>query len=235
MSGLSHDYWKFEDDFIGGGTFVATAGLDPWVITDASSAGTPTYTRLDHGETAGAFRPGVAALAFDSQTEAQNLCLSFGDKLAFDINKVKGYECSLRYVGGAGSAIDSATSIAFGLTGDRADAIDSIAIAAIFRLIGNTTLLTESDDAVNNNDDIATGVTVSDSNWRRFRIDFSNLSSVKFFASDVNDNLFRVSKTTTFDMSNYAAGLQPFFQIQKTSDNNVDALQIDYVKVWGVR
>lgn len=235
MSGLSHDYWCFEDDFLGVGTFVASAGLDPWLITDTSSAGTPTYTRLDHGETAGAFRPGVAQLLFDSQTEAQNVCLSWGDKLAFDINKVRGFECSLRYVGGAGSAIDSATSIAFGLTGDRADAIDSITIAAIFRLIGNTTLLTESDDNVNNNDDQATGVTVTDSSWRRFRIDFSNLSSVKFFASDVDDNLRRVSKQTTFDMSNYAAALQPFFQIQKTSDNNTDALQIDYVKIWGVR
>lgn len=229
------DYWEFVDDFFGVGTFVASAGLDPWLITDTSSAGTPTYTRLDHGETAGTFAPGVAALAFDSQNEAQNVCLSFGDKLCFDIDKLRAFETRVRYVAGAGAAIDSATSIAWGVTGDRNDTIDTIAVAAIFRVIGNTTLLTESDDTVNNNDDIATGVTLPDATWRRFKIDFSKSSDVKFYAENASGALQRVSAATTFDMSNYTAALQPFFQLQKTADTTVDALQIDYVKVWGVR
>lgn len=229
------DYWEFADDFLGVGTFSATATTDNWKITDTSSAGTPTYTRLDHGETSGDFAPGVAQLLFDNTSEVQNVCLSFGDKLCFDVNKLRAFETRVRYVAGSGGAIGSATSIAFGLTGDRNDAIDSIAIAAIFRLIGNTTLLVESDDAVNNNDDVATGITVPDSTWRRFKIDFSKLSDVKFFAESAAGTLERVAATTTFDMSNYAAALQVFFQIQKTADTNTDALEIDYVKVWGVR
>lgn len=235
MSCGIQDYWEFTDDFLGGGTFSASATTDPWKITDTSSAGTPTYTRLDHGETSGTFQPGVAQLLFDNTSEVQNVCLSFGDKLAFDVNKVCKFQTRLRYVAGAGGAIDSATSIAFGLTGDRNDAIDSIAIAALFRVIGSTAVVVESDDAVNNNDDVATGVTLPDSTWRRFEIDCSKLSDVKFYAEDGTGALVRVAAGTTFDMSNYAAGLQPFFQIQKTADTNTDALEIDYIKVWGVR
>lgn len=236
MSGIQ-DFWCFEDDFLGGGT-ITTVGLDPWVITDTSSAGTPTYARLDHGETAGIFRPGVAQLAFDSQLEAQNVCLSFGDKLAFDINTVRGFECGVRFVAATGSAKDANTTLAFGLTGDRHDTIDSIAVASIFRLASGSAsnvMVVESDDTVNNNDDIATGFTLTDTVWGKFKIDYSNLADVKYYAGLSTGAMRRIGSATTFDMSNYAAGLQPFFQLQKGSDTTTDAVQIDYVRIWGVR
>ena len=236
MSGIQ-DFWCFEDDFIGGGTLTTVGQYDPWVITDTSSAGTPTYTRLDHGETAGVFRPGVAQLAFDSQTEAQNVCLSFGDKLAFDITTLRGFECGVRFVATTGSQKDSNTTFACGVTGDRNDTIDTIAYASLFRLAGAGTLavVCESDDGTNNNDDIATGFTMTDTVWCKFKIDFSKLTDVKYYAGLSTGQLRRVATGTTFDMSNYAAGLQPFFQLQKASDNNTDLVQIDYVRLWGVR
>lgn len=236
MSGIQ-DYWEFCDDFLGGGT-ITTVGLDPWVITDTSSSGSPTYTRLDHGETAGVFRPGVAALAFDSQGEAQNVCLSWGDKLGIDFTTLKGYECGLQLVQGTGSHKDTTTTLAWGVTGDRNDTIDSIAVASLFRLASASaveTIVVESDDTVNNNDDVATGQSLTVSTWAKFKIDFSNKSDVKYYVGVGTSPLTRVGASTTFDMSNYAAGVQPFFQIQKTSDTNVDAMQIDYVRLWGVR
>lgn len=232
------DYWSFEDDFIGAGTFVTSAGLNPWVITDTSSAGTPTYTRLDHSETSGAYQPGVAQLAFDSQVEAQNVCLSFGDKLAFDINKTRGFECGLRFVATTGSAKDAATTLAFGLTGDRNDAIDSIAIASIFRLASGSAsnvMVIENDDGTNTNDDVATSFSLTDLSWAHFYIDLNNLDDVKYYAGFYGGAFNRIGAQTTMKMSSYAAGLQPFFQLQKTSDSNTDAIQIDYVRVWGVR
>lgn len=232
------DQWEWYDDFLGVGTFVASAGLDPWLITDTSSSGTPTYTRLDHGETAGAFRPGVAQLLLESTVEAQNVCLSFGDKLCFDINKLRGFACGLKTVATTGGVKDSTTTIAWGVTGDRNDAIDTIAYAALFRLAaatGSNVVVVESDDGTNNNDDVATGFTLTDDTWADFYIDFSDLASVKFFCGLSTNGLARVAKGTTFDMSNYGAALQPFFQLQKTSDANTDALQIDYVRFWGVR
>lgn len=235
MAGIQ-DYWEYCDDFLGGGTFGTSASEnDPWVITDTSSAGTPTYTRLDHGESAGTFAPGVAKLAFDSQAEAQNVCLSWGDKLAFDANSIRAFECRVRQ---SQATKDAATTLAFGLTGDRNDAIDSIAKALLFRLASGSadnSVVVESDDGTNDNDDKATGQTLSNS-WKRFKIDFSNgLSDVRFFMDDDNGALVRVAASTTFDFSNHTGALQPFFQIQKTSDNNTDAVEIDYLKIWGVR
>lgn len=234
MAGIQ-DFWEFCDDFLGGGTFVGSAGLDPWVIADVSSAGTPTYTRLDHGETTGDFAPGVAKLAFDSQEEAQNVRLSFGDKLCFDINKVRAFECRVRQ---SQATKDSETTIAFGLTGDGNATIDTIAVAAIFRLASASaanTVVVETDDTVTNNDDVATGQVLSNV-WKTFKIDFSQgLTDVRFYMDDANGNLVRVAASTTFNMSGYSAALQPFFQIQKASDANTDALEIDYVKIWGVR
>lgn len=237
MAGVQ-DYWEFFDDFIGAGTFSTSATTDPWVITDTSSAGTPLYTRLDHGETSGTFRPGVARLVFDSQAEAQNVCLSFGDKLAFDINSVRGFECSLRFVATTGSVKDTTTTLAWGLTGDRNDAIDSIAVASIFRLASasaSQAVVIENDDTVNTNDDVATGFSLTDNTWAKFRIDFSDLNDVKYFGGLSTGQFLRLGVGTTMKMSSYAAGLQPFFQIQKTSDANTDGVEIDYVRVWGVR
>lgn len=223
------DFWEFFDDFDGGGTFVTSAGLSPWLITDASSAGTPTYTRLDHGTSGGAF--GVAQLAFDSQTEAQNVCLSFGDKLCMDVNDRLVYETRLKQ--GQATA-DSATSFAFGLTGDRADAIDSVAQNIIFRYIGDNNIVCETDDGTTDLDDKTTGQVLTNA-YKYFKIDMQDLTNVKFFMGDTGGRLIRVAKSVTFDISAYAGGLQPFFQLQKTSDNNTDAVQIDYVRVTGRR
>lgn len=235
MSG-KQDFWEFFDDFLGGGTLSTSAArFDPWVITDTSAAGTPTYVRRDHGETAGAFAPGEARLTLEATNEAQNVCLSFGDVLAFDINSVLGFECRVSMLQ---ATVDAATSLAFGLTGDRNDTIDTIANAMLFRVIGADdvdAVVVESDDGTNNNDDIATGQTLVNA-YKRFKIDLSQgLADVRFYMDDGNGALRRVASGTTFDLSNYAAGLQPFFQIQKTADTNTDGVAIDYVHVWGRR
>lgn len=237
MAGIQ-DFWEYEEDFIGGGTFATSAGAgDDWVIADTSTSGTPTYVRVDLGETTGTFAPGVAKLTFDNTGEVQNVCLSFGNKLAFDINSLRGFECRLRLVP-EGTLKDAATTLAFGVTGDRNDAIDSIAFAALFRLASasaSNAVVVETDDGVNNNDDVDTGLSLADSTWHTFKIDFSNLEDVKFYMTNSSGNMRRVASTTTFDMSNYAAGLQPFVQLQKTADTNTDSVEIDYIKVWGAR
>src|SRR3990167_379519 len=110
------DFWEFFDDFCGAGASISTSGLygSPWVVTDTSSAGTPLYKiGVDAGTGSGAF--GVATLEFDSQTEAQNVCLSFGDVLQMDINDRLIYECRLKQ---NQATADTNTSFAFGLTGD---------------------------------------------------------------------------------------------------------------------
>ena len=222
--------WEWVDDFIGGGIFGAAAtAFDPWVIADDSSSGTPTYTRLDHGESTGAFALGVAELSFDSQAEAQNVCLSWGDKLAIDFDKLTTYEARVRM---GQSAVDATTMFAFGITGDRHDVIDTMAVNALFRVVGadsTTAVVLETDDASENNDDKVSGTTLINA-WKYFKIDFTNKADVTFWIDNA-----RVGSATTFDMTNHTGGIQPFFQIQKTSDNNTDSVEIDLVKLAGNR
>jgi hypothetical protein len=227
------DFWEFFDDFIGGaGTFPTSDDpATPWLITDTSSAGTPTYTNgVDHGTVGGAC--GVAALTLDSgQTEVQNVCLSFGDCLTFDINDRLIFECRLKQ---GQATLDSNSSFAFGLTGDRNDAIDSVAQHMLFRIIGSNAVVCESDDGTTDLDDKVTGQTLTNA-YKYFKIDAQTLTNVKFYMTDGNSRLVRVCPTVTFDMSAYSGALQPFFQLQKASDSNGDAVSIDYVKITGRR
>lgn len=214
MAGIQ-DFIEYVEDFLGPQTLTASpAGSDQWDIADTSSAGTPTYT-------VGGIN-GEATLAFDSQSEIQNVCLFKSDVLNFDIDAIHSIELRVKTV----AALDSATSLAFGLCSARNDAIDSLAAHASFRLIGSNSLVVETDDSVNDNDDVATGATLG-STYKRFVIDFAGgKSDVKFYVDGA-----RVAASTTFDMSNYSAGLQPYVQIQKTADANTDSVVIDYIKI----
>lgn len=230
MAGIQ-DHWEFCDDFFGAGTLLATpVGGDKWDITDTSAAGTPTYVYVDGSAT------GEVALDFDSQAEAQNVCLSFGDMLQFDIDGIKGAEFRVKM---NQAALDATSQFAIGLTGDRNDAIDSIAQAALFRVVGadsTTAVVVETDDGTNDNNDVATGETLINA-YKILKIDFSQgTSDVRFYIdNDTTGDLKRVASGTTFDMSNYTGSLQVFAQIQKTSDANTDGFTLDYVKVWGTR
>lgn len=213
MAGIQ-DFVEYVDDFLGHGAISASQTDSDWLIDDTSSAGTPTYTK-------GGIN-GELTIAFDSQAEAQNVCLHHGDDLNFDIDLVQSIELRVKTV----ATLDSATSLAFGLASARNDAIDSIAQHASFRLIGNNNVVVETDDGTNDNDDVATGQTLA-ATYKKFVIDFTGgKSNVKFYIDGR-----RVASSTTFDMSNYSAGLQPYVQLQKTSDTNTDSVVVDYIKI----
>lgn len=229
MAGIQ-DQWEFCDDFFGAGTLLAAPlGGDLWDIADTSSAGTPTYVYVDGSST------GEVALDFDTQAEAQNICLSNKDILQFDIDKIQGCEWRIKM---NQAAVDATTSVAVGLAGDRNDAIDTIAQAALFRVVGadsTTAVVVETDDGTTNNDDVATGQTLINA-YKRLRIDFTQgTADVRFYMDDANGAMKRVATTTTFDMSAYTGALQAYCQIQKTSDANANGVTLDYVKIWGKR
>ena len=214
MAGMQ-DFINYEDDFCGHGLLSSSQSDDAWLIADTSAAGTPTYVRGGIG--------GEATLTLASTSEVENVCLYHGDDLNFDIDNVDHIELRVKQ---GQATIDSATSIAFGLASARNDDPDSITAAALFRLIGSNSVVVESDDGTNNNDDKSTGVSLSNA-YKKFVISFaSGTDDVRFFIDGS-----RVAASTKFDMSNYSAGLQPLLQIQKTADTNTDAVVLDYVKI----
>ncbi len=219
---------KYCYDFRGHIAYPATAsGVGtPFTIADTSAAGSPTFGGLDGGG---------YGMTFSNDSEIQNLCLYMGDVLAFDIDELISVEMIVKCT----ASLDSTTSLAFGVTSARNDAIDSITEAAIFRCIGSNAVVVETDDGTNNNDDVATGVTLG-ATWKRFAINFAERittqepptvstgrpSNIGFYAANDNGSLRRVASGTRFDMSNYSDGLQLFWQIQKTADTNTDNLSI---------
>lgn len=212
MAGIQ-DFQEFYDDFNGAVAAFPTSA-DPataWLVDDTSSSGAPTYTK----------GTSEATLTLASTTEVENVCLHFNDALDFDIDSIIRMEFRAKVT----ATLDSATTIVMGLGSARADDPDTVAANAFFKLAGSNAVVVETDDGTTDNDDNATGVTLS-STYKRFVIDFSGgKSDVKFYIDGVKVG------TETFTMSAYSSGLQPIFQIQKTSDSNTDALTIDYVKV----
>lgn len=218
------NFWEFCDDFFGARTYSATAGSNVghgYLIDDTSAAGTPTYAPVDGSEA------GEIAVDMASTAEAENICLHQADVLQFDIDKIVEFGCRVKM---NQAALDATSQFAIGLTGDRADAIDSIAQAALFRVVGadsTTAIVVETDDGTNDNNDVATGQTLINS-YKWLVISFAlGKSDVRFFVDGQP-----VALTTTFDMSNYSGSLQLFAQIQKTSDANTDGFTLD---AWYVR
>ncbi|MEN0109304.1 MAG: hypothetical protein AAF805_01150 [Planctomycetota bacterium] len=202
----------------------------PFVVTDTSAAGSPVKA----GQPGGGFR-----LGFSSTNEAQNLCLSFGDVLSFFAAELVSIEMILR----GPASLAAQTQLAFGVASDRNDAIDSIAEQALFRCLGSTDLVCESDDGATNIDDVATGFTLG-SAWTRYGINFAERnttieppsvskgrgSNLGFYAGNAHGSLRRVASGQRFDISAYTGGLQPFVQIQKTTgtaEDYVDVLAIE--------
>lgn len=217
MSGIQ-DFCVFEDDFIGADTFSTAGQGSPWAIADTSSSGTPTYATVSPSAT------GEVALTLAATNEVENVCLSFGDKLCFDIDNLQRFEARVKV-----SGCTSGTTIAFGLQSARNDDTDSTANNAQFKMVGatsTTAVVVETDDGTTDLDDKATGATLA-TTYKKFVIDFTGgKSDVKFYIDGV-----RVAASTTFTMAAATSSLQPFVQIQKTATTNADAVTIDYVKV----
>ena len=217
MSGI-RDFAEYVDDFWGADTYSTAGQGSPWAIADTSSSGTPTYAHVSPSAT------GEIALTLAATSEVENVCLSFGDVLPFDIDNLQRFEARVKV-----SGCTTDTTIAWGLATARNDTPGSIANRALFRMTGatSTTAVTvETDDATTDSGLIATGATLA-TVYKEFVIDFTGgKSNVKFYIDGV-----RVASATTFSLAGFSASMQPFFQIQKAANTNVDAITIDYVRV----
>lgn len=205
---------EIRDDFRGHRVYSPTAGSNVghnYLIADTSSSGSPTYAPAAGG--------GVA-VDLESTSEVQNVCLYQGDILSFDITKVREFGCTVKM---NQATLDAASMFAIGLASARNDAIDSIALAAIFRLIGaDQTVYLETDDGTTNNDDVDSGKTLSNSSVDLLISFATGLSDVRFFIDGQP-----VATSTVFDMSAATGNVQLFAQIQKTADTNTDGFTLE--------
>lgn len=204
----------FIDHFDRAQTYSTTPGMNGWTIYDVSSAGAPTYLNVTEDG-------GAAKLTFASNSEAEILTLYQNNVLIYDVRQLQ----SVWWIAKVES-FSAVSTLVMGVGSAQNDTADSVATNAWFRLEGSASqsnIVVETDDAVLDLDDKATGKTLG-STYKKLLIDFSNgLENVQFFIDGD-----RVAAGTKFDMSNLAAGLnvQPFVQFQKASGTTVDALSI---------
>ncbi len=154
---------------------------------------------------------GHLQLALTADSEAQDAGVSFGDALAFNLSYGLNFEFRAAY----STALTSGTDSVLGLASATNATLDTIAVNAWFRLLGAapTSLLVETDDNSNNDDDNATGIANPSTTFHVFRIDATDLSAVKFYVDGVQ-------ATGTYDMSNATSTtgrVQPYFIVRKAS------------------
>jgi len=205
------------DPFDRAQSFTTTPGMNGWTIADTSAAGTPTYLCVSGGG---------AALTIASTSEAENVCLYQNDVLPFDILKVQ----SMSFLAKV-SGVDSTTTLVMGLSSARNDTPDTVTTSAWFRMEGSAStsaIIIETDDNVTNNDDGATGATLS-STFKKFEIDFTNgISDVRFY---IDGSPVGTGSTYSMSAITTATNVQPLFQIQKASGTGTPAVTIRDVEI----
>jgi len=204
----------FIDHFDRAQSFTTTPGMNGWTIKDTSSSGTPTYLTITEDG-------GAAKLTTVNTSEAEIITLYQNDILIYDVAQLQNIWWIAKVAG-----VDAVTTLTLGVAAAQNDTDDSVVTNAWFRMEGTAStslLVVETDDGTNDNNDVATGKTLS-SVYKKLLVDFTNgLADVRFFVDGE-----RVADGTLFDMSDLTAGLnvQPWVQIQKASGTGVPAVTL---------
>lgn len=191
-----------------------TPGMNGWTIADTSSAGAPTYVGTSEDG-------GSVKLTLASDSEAEIVTMYQNDVVNFDLAKISNFWWVAKV-----ASVDAVTTLTLGMGSARNDTDNSVATNAWFRMEGSAStsaLVVETDDGTTDNDDVATGTTLS-STYKRLLVDLSQgLSDVRFFVDGS-----RVASGTTFDMSAVTSGtnVQPIVQLQKASGTGTPAVQL---------
>jgi hypothetical protein len=218
MAGIQ-DFQEYVDDFFGTSATLPVSAdpATPWLVVDTSSAGAPTYVR----------NASNAVLTLAATSEVENVCLAHGDALSFDTDDLLCAEFRVKVTG-----CTTGTTISWGMASARNDTPASMTALALFTMTGATSttdVTVETDDNVTDTAPVSSATALA-TVFKRFVIDFSNKSDIKFY---IDGN--RVARSTTFTMAGYTSGLQPFIQIQKAANTNADAVTVDYVKITAKR
>jgi hypothetical protein len=177
---------------------------------------------------------GVIGLLIDNDNNAEDAVLYWGDQRGIDLYQHANIEFGLAmHVIPTGGAPATGVTTVFGLAHDHNLDKDTVGTHAWFRLQGAASLLCETDDTTNDNNDVDTGIDLVADAYHVFRIDCYDMANVKFFVDGV-----RVCSGTTFDMSNCTADeaiMQPYISLDKAANTEVGEMYLDYMKVWSSR
>ncbi len=214
----------YYDDFVGAGNVTipaagsAESGMD-WT-TRIIGAAPPTVAGV--ADAAG----GVIQCALTSASQAQTAGLDHDDQRNFDLSKGLIFECRLKV-----SVLPTLIAEAiWGLIDDNA-VPDTATYSAFFTVDGSGEVFCEVDDNVNNQS-ATSGVTVTTAQTKVYRIDFTDVTDVRFYIDGVH-----VATGTTFTYAATGANaiLQPYIALYKASGAGLGTIQTDFVRMWQKR
>jgi len=211
----------FIDDFLG----------NDFLDTESGSAGIWETVEVNLNTAIAVTAPsanGILRMEIDSDNNAEDAVLYFGDVRALAVNQGLVFEARIKFA----TVPTSNVTVVIGMAGAHNLDKDTITEGAWFRLDGSAALDVESDDTTNNNDDVTTGETLVAGTWYILKIDFTTLSDVGFFIDGDS-----TATGTTYDMSNLStseAQMQPYISLDKPN-TGVATLDVDYIRIWGKR
>lgn len=119
-------------------------------------------------------------------------------------------------------------SMFVGLAGTWIDGPDNMSHSVWFAARASGEIFCEKDDAATDQS-VTSGVTATTAQWKRLKIDATDIADIKFYIDDV-----RVASGTTFSFAATGADalMQPYIGCYKVSGTGVAVLKADYARVW---
>lgn len=214
-------YWI--DDFVTDAQIKA-AGVPGWTVVDTSVGGDTTPVQVAD-ISCGAFSLKLAA----GSDEEEESGLHMNNQRELDLDKGPIIEFRVK----ASTLPTLLSEIYFGVAGDYvkgelAAADNGPLIHACFMLDGSgiVTIHTDDDGGEDNNA-VATGVTVLATAYHIYRIDFTDITDVKFYIDGVGVGTAGLSMANGLNIK-----VQPYLMCYKSAGLGAGVLEIDYVRVW---
>lgn len=211
----------FYDDFIGADTIIPAGGSEEsgskW-SKKIVGAGPPTVAGVADAAN------GVAQCALTSASQKQDAGLYMGDQRQFSVTQGLVFETRVKL-----SVLPTLVAEAvIGLVGDWTDGLDAITYSAFFTADGDGAIVCEADDNATDSS-VAAGVTATNAQWKIYRIDFSDVTNVKFY---IDGNRVGGGTTIPYAATGANAILQPYIGLHKASGTGLGTIQCDYVRIW---
>jgi hypothetical protein len=218
---LSPFYWI--DDFVTDAKIKA-AGIPGWTVVDTSAAGNSTPVQVAD-ISCGAF----SCLLDGGQDEEEESGLHWNNQREFNLDKAPIIEFRVK-----ASVLPTAISeLYFGVAGDYVKgtlvaADQGPLIHAFFVMDGSGIVTVHTDDnGGEDNNAVATGVTVLATAYHVYRIDFTDVANVRFYIDGADVGGAGLSMANGANVM-----VQPYIMCYKSAGVGVGTLEIDYVRVW---
>lgn len=174
---------------------------------------------------------GALAIILDSDDNSEIGALHFGDNLGLSINQGLVIEARLTFTTLPTTGTETVQAV-WGVASAHKATLDTVSINAWFRLESgaNTTLLWETDDDTTDDDDNSTGITLVASTYNIYRIDFTDLTAVKFYVDDALVGTGNMSGAAGADFK-----VQPYFNLSKVKsvkNTGTGTMVIDYIRIF---